>query len=436
MSGAAATPGPVVYLTGEYPRATDTFIQREVAGLRALGVTVLTSSIRRTDPAHHVGDEQREEARRTFCVLPAARNPIRLFGAHAAMLRRSPRRYLAALGLGLWAGAPGLRGLLYQLFYFAEAGVLADHMRRVGAFHLHNHFGNSSCSVAMLASTMSGTPYSYMLHGPAELFEPMRWRIDLKIARAAFVSCISNFARSQGMLFSDQAHWPRMHVVHCGVAPALYDRAEKREDGPPTLLFVGRLAAIKGLAVLLEAIATLRAHRPDLAALRLVLVGDGPERSALEARAAALGLGAVVEFTGYLSQTAVAERLAQADVFVLPSFAEGVPVVLMEALASRTPVVATRVAGVAELVEDGVSGLLIPPGDPAPLADALARLLGDSGLRARMGAAGREIVAAEFDAAREAARLLTLIRAYRLGGEPPTLRPEPAPADVPAHVAR
>jgi glycosyltransferase involved in cell wall biosynthesis len=282
---AAALPGPIVYLTGEYPRATDTFIQREVAGLRALGADVRTCSIRRTDPHHHVGPEQTAEAARTFCVQPEALRPGRLTRSHANLLLRSPVRWLRALGLAVRSGAPGLRGLLYQLFYFAEAGVLADHMRRIGVFHLHNHFGNSSCSVAMLASALSGIPYSYMLHGPAELFEPMRWRIDLKIARAAFVACISNFARSQGMLFSDQAHWSRMHVVHCGVDPALYDVAPARDPSSGlTLLFVGRLAAIKGLAVLLEAMQTLRARHPGL---RLVLIGDGPDRARLESQAAA-----------------------------------------------------------------------------------------------------------------------------------------------------
>ena len=423
----AALPGPVAYLTGEYPRATDTFIQREAAALRALGVEVATFSIRPTDPGHHVGPEQKAEAARTFCVQPAALRPGRLARAHLRAFASAPLRYLRAVALALRSAAPGASGLVYQLFYFAEAGVLAQELRRIGAFHLHNHFGNSSCSVAMLASALSGVPYSYTLHGPAELFDPMRWRIDLKIARAAFVACISNFARSQGMLFADQAHWPRMHVVHCGVDPALYAGAPRPAGAAPTLLFVGRLAAIKGLAVLLEAVAALRPRHPDL---RLALVGDGPDRTALAAQAARLGIADAVEFTGYLSQTAVAARLAEADVFVLPSFAEGVPVVLMEALAAGRPVVATRVAGVAELVEDGVAGFLIPPGDPAPLADRLQRLLSDPALRARLGAGGRRIVEAEFDAAREAARLLRLIRSYRLGAPRPGLRPDPAEAAV------
>jgi glycosyltransferase involved in cell wall biosynthesis len=220
-----------------------------------------------------------------------------------------------------------------------------------------------------------------------------------------------------------------MHVVHCGVDPALYDGPPRPADAAPVLLFVGRLAAIKGLLVLLDAVAALKPRHPGL---RLVLVGDGPDRRALEARAAALGLGEAVEFTGYLSQAAVAQRVKGCDLFVLPSFAEGVPVVLMEAMAARRAVVATRVAGVAELVEDGVAGALVPPGDPVALAARIGALLDDPGLRARMGEAGRAKVVAEFDAAHEAAWLLRILRAHRLGGKVPGLRPAESVAETTA----
>ncbi len=418
----AALPGPIAYLTGEYPRATDTFIQREVAALRALGITVHTCSVRRTDAAHHVGPEQKAEAAATFNVIRAARRPLGLLAAQAAALARSPGRYLGALRLALTTGAPGLKGLAWQLFYFAEAGVLARHLRALGVCHLHNHFGNSSCSVAMLTSALSGIPYSYTMHGPAIFFAPERWRIDVKIARAAFVSCISHFSRSQGMIFAAPEHWPKMHIVHCGVDPAVYDRpaVPATAGGGPRLLFVGRLAAVKGLPMLLDAAAALAPAHPGL---RLTIVGDGPDRAWLEARAAALGIGAQVVFTGYRSQAEVADALTEADVFVLPSFAEGVPVVLMEAMAARVPVVATRVAGVAELVEDGVSGHLVPPGDAEALAGALGRIMGDAALRRAMGAAGRARVVEAFDARREASRLAGLLAAHHASAPRPPLRP-------------
>ena len=403
MMEIAPLPGPVFYLTGEYPRATDTFIQREVAALRALGVEVRTCTVRATAAHHHVGPEQRAEAARTFAVQPEALKPLRLIRDHCVCLIRAPGRYLRALGLALCSGAPGIGGLAYQLSYFAEAGVLAEHLHRESAFHLHNHFGNSSCSVAMLASAMSGVRYSYTLHGPGELFEPMRWRIDTKIARATFVACISHFARSQGMLFADQLHWAKMHVVHCGVNPAHYDTLRRSKDATPTLLFVGRLDAIKGLPILIDAVAALRPSHP---ALRLVMVGDGPHRARLAEQAAALGISEAVTITGYLSQSEVAGHMAEADILVLPSFAEGVPVVLMEAMAARLPVIASRVAGVPELVEDGESGFLVPPGDMFTLAARIDTLLADPDLRRAMGESGRKKVVAEYDVAREAEKLL------------------------------
>ncbi|MGX0902386.1 glycosyltransferase involved in cell wall biosynthesis [Roseovarius sp. MBR-79] len=408
----------IAYLTGEYPRATDTFIQREVAGLRALGLTVETCSVRRTGAEHHTGPEQRAEAARTFHVLEATLS-LRLIPALLAAWRR-PGRWFAALRLA-WRTSPGgLRALAYQMVYLAEATALAHHLRARGVTHIHNHIAKSSGTVAMLASEMSGIPYSFTLHGPDIFYEPHHWRLDEKIARARFVACISHFARSQAMVFSDPAHWDKLHIVHCGVDPALYDGA--RGGGPAHLVFVGRLAAVKGVPVLLEAMQGLIADHPGL---RLTLVGDGPERAALEARAEVLR--GHVDFVGYKSQDEVAALLREATALVLPSFAEGLPVVLMEALAARVPVVATRIAGVAELVEDGVSGRLVAPGDVRALRAALAEVLGDGTLRAGMGAAGRARVVAEFDSAREAAWLAQLLNGYSRGTPPATVRPEGRP---------
>jgi glycosyltransferase involved in cell wall biosynthesis len=420
----APFPGPIAYLTGEYPRATDTFVWREVAALRAQGVTVHACSVRRTDAAHIVGDEQRAERAATFYVITAAKNPAQLLGAHLGALRAAPGRWLSALKLAWNIRPPGLKAALWQGFYFLEAGVLAAHLRARGVRHLHNHFGNSSCSVAMLAAEIAGIPFSYTMHGPAIFFEPHKWRIDEKIARAAFVACISHFCRAQGMIFADQAHWDRMRIIHCAVDPAAYAPEPGRAPGEE-ILFVGRLAAIKGVAVLLEAFARLAPDRP---AARLTLVGDGPERKGLEAMAARLGIAGRVTFTGYLSQAEVAARLSRTDVFALPSFAEGVPVVLMEAMAAQAPVIAPRVAGVGELVEDGVSGFTVAPGDPDMLTARLRDLLADPDLRTRMGAAGRKAVIADFEQTAEAARLRALIAGAIAGALPPGLRPDPAVA--------
>jgi glycosyltransferase involved in cell wall biosynthesis len=215
------------------------------------------------------------------------------------------------------------------------------------------------------------------------------------------------------MLFSDEADWPRLRIVHCGIQPALY-RAGGGAGGEGHVVFVGRLDPVKGVTLLLEAFAAVKARHPKA---RLTVAGDGPARSRLEARARDLGLE--VAFPGYLDEAQVADLLASAAMLVLPSFAEGLPVVLMEALASRIPVIATQVAGVSELVVDGVSGLIVPPGDVAGLARAMDRLLGDPDLRARMGEAGRARVEAEHDIQTEAAWLAELFAGTGQG-----LRPE------------
>ena len=351
-------------------------------------------------------------------MLDAIRGtPLHALHALGAALAR-PRQFAATIGLAWRTARPGITGGLRQVVYLGEAIALAAHLSERGVGHLHNHFASASATVAMLAATLAGIPFSYTLHGPADLQEPQSWHLREKTARAVFVACISHYARSQAMLFSRPEDWGRLKIVHCGVRPGRYGAGTpERESGDGVrLLFVGRLAAVKGLRVLLEAFAQARAKRPGLT---LTLVGDGGDRPHLEALAAPMG-GAVT-FLGYRSQDGVAAALSAADALVLPSFAEGLPVVLMEALAAGRPVIATRVAGVGELVEDGVSGLLVHAGDADGLAEAIGRLADDRDLRARLGRAGRTVVEAEFDADREAARIARLF-AGDLGGGP---RPEP-----------
>ena len=411
------TEGPIAYLTGEYPRATDTFIQREVAALREHGFDIRTFSIRRTGAEHIVGPEQKREQEQTFHVLPKTLRPSGFLRALGYAIRR-PGAFWRGLGLA-WRTAPrGLRGRTYNLIYLTEALTLAAEMERQGIRHLHNHIAKASCTVAMLASTVSGIPYSFTLHGPDIFFEPHRWRLDEKIARAAFVACISDFCRSQAMLFSVPDHWPKLYIIHCGIEPARYD-GPAGGDGP--ILFVGRLAAVKGVPVLFEALEPLVASDPDL---RLALVGDGPERRSIEALVAAYpNLNRVTTFHGYLAQDAVAEKIRGASMLVLPSFAEGVPVVLMEAMAAGKPVIATQVGGVTELVADGVSGRVVPPGNSAALRDAIEALATDADQRRRMGKAGRAFVRDEFDASEEAARLGILFVSAMSEAPHPDIRP-------------
>lgn len=408
-------PGPVAYLTGDYPKVSHTFILREVQAVRAAGVPVITCSIRKPPAAEFKGQEELGARAETFYVIEAARNPLRLLSAHGRALVRSPGTWLRTLALAFRMRAPGLKALLWQIFYFLEAGVLADHLRQNRVRHLHNHFGNSSCSVAVLAAELAGIPFSFTEHGPAIFFEVDRWSLPEKIARAAFVVAITHFCRSQLMLFSRPADWPKITIVHCGVTPEAY-RRDPGGNGK-RMAFVGRLDPVKGALLLIEAMARVLKSHPDAS---LTLAGDGPARAGAEARARALGIEGSVRFAGFMTQGQVADLLAQSDMLVLPSFAEGLPVVYMEALASRIPVVASRVAGVQELVEDGVTGYTIPPGDVDSLTDRILRLMDDPATARAMGEAGRKAVEAQHDVRKEGAWLAEI---FRNGGAGGRLRP-------------
>lgn len=394
------SPPKLAYLTGHYPKASHTFIQREIASLRTEGAEVVTLAMRRPGKADLIGPEEVAAEAETFYVVEALKNPLTLLKAHFRALKTSPGRWFKTLLLAARTGRPGLKGSLKQIIYFLEAGIIAEELTNNQVGHLHNHFADSSANVAMLSAALADIPFSFTLHGPAELFEPESWHLGTKVARAAFTICISDFCRSQAMLFSDPVHWDRLKIIHCGVDPTRYEVDPPATKDGLDLLFVGRLTQIKGLRVLFEALEEVRKTHPNVT---LTLVGDGDDRAHAEAEAKRLG---GITLLGFQSQAEVAEALARADALVLPSFAEGVPVVLMEAMASARPVICTQVAGVSELVEHGKSGFIVPPGNADRLAGAI-KALADAPSLAEMGLTGRAKVAAEFNNDIEAARLLT-----------------------------
>lgn len=393
----------IAYITGQYPRATDTFIQREVFALRDQGVEVHTFSIRQTGDEHIVGQEQESEQSKTFYVLPIS--PAKLLLIHAQLLFQDPKRYLNTIKLAISTCFPGVRGLLYQLFYFVEAGVVAREMQFRNLSHLHNHSPQSSGNVTLLAAEMGGFTFSLTLHGPYVFFSAEQWHLREKLNRALFISCISHFARSQGMLYASLETWSRMHIIHCGVNSDQFQLVTHQGIGH-RLLYVGRLATTKGLPILLESLASLKSTFPNLV---LTVVGDGTDKLVLQEIVSRLGIQEAVEFVGYQSQSKVREYMQQTDILVLPSFAEGIPVVLMEAMAAGLPVVTTRIAGINELVEDGVSGYLVPPGDMTSLAEAIKNLLKDEQLRTIFGKAGRCKVEQDFNVEKEVKHLYKIM---------------------------
>jgi glycosyltransferase involved in cell wall biosynthesis len=393
----------VTYVASRYPAVSHTFILREVLALRAGGTEVETVSVHRPGPEDLLATVDRQEAGRTWDILPLDKKAF--VRAHLRAVCGHPLAYGRALAEAVGSSPPGWRGPLWQLFYFAEAVYLWDHADRSKVHHLHAHLANVAADVCWLACSFGrgaqprrDWAWSFTMHGPTELYSTERFNLARKVERADAVICISEYTRSQLMYLSDAAHWAKLRVVHCGV-----DLARYRYSPPPpaegrlSVLCVARLAPQKGLDVLVRAIGALAGAGTDV---HLTIAGSGPLEASLRGAAEQAGVADRVSFAGAVGQDDMAAYYARADVFCLPSFAEGLPVVLMEAMATGRPVVATRIMGVPELVDEGVSGFLVAPGNVEELAEALRKLAGSRALRESFGQAGRRKVAEGFDAVR------------------------------------
>jgi colanic acid/amylovoran biosynthesis glycosyltransferase len=401
----------IAYFCSAYPAISHTFILREVEALRRLGLQIATFSIRRTPAGQLLAETDRAAAATTTAILPFRRRQL---NAHLRLLLRSPGTYLSTLKGALRLAPPGLRGRLWQLFYFAESVVLWNECRKQGICHVHVHLANAAADIALLAARIGSAleparpwSWSFTMHGPTEFHDLRHFRLAEKVESASFVVCISDFARSQLMSVTDPKRWDRLHVVHVGIPVDQFTRAQDRNGSghAPVVLYIGRLVPEKGQTILLEAVARLTGRGIDV---QLQLAGDGALRPELERTAARLDIADRVSFLGAVGQEELRELYERAAVFCLPSFAEGVPVVLMEAMAMGLPVLTTRIAGIPELVEHERSGILVAPGRADELTDSLAGLLEEPELRRNLGANGRRAVAAGFDSEDSASRLRAL----------------------------
>lgn len=401
----------VAYLISEYPAVSHTFVLREVRALRASGVQVDTFTIRRTSCELSAVD--REEQRSTTSILPAGL--VRTLRCHLAALAKSPAAYGATLLFALRRGRQSARRMLWQLFYFNEAMILWHECRGRGLRHVHAHFANAACDIARLTATFGRRSdgdwrWSFTMHGSAEFLDMKGFGLADKVRDADFVVCVSDYCRSQLMWLIDQSSWGKLSVVHCGIDAAAIATTERRHGRAPEelrVLTVGRLIPLKGHATLFEGVALLRSRG---VAATVHVVGDGPHRGPLAEIARSIGIDDAISFLGAIGQDEIGAQFEWADVFCLPSMMEGLPVVLMEAMAHGVPVVATAITGVMELIDDGVSGLLVRPGRADLLADALCSLAVDDPLQRRFADAGRRQVEAQFDVKRSAALLADLFR--------------------------
>ncbi len=392
------------YVLNTYPAPSHSFIRREIRALEAQGVTVMRLAMRPHDgPLADEGD--RAEATATTYVL--AQGAVALGMALLLAVITAPGRFLTALGLTLRSARASRAGVLRHLVYLAEAAWLARHARAQGLTRLHAHFGTNSASVAMLAQALGGPCYSFTVHGPEEFDMPAAIALGQKLERADFAVAISSFGRSQLCRWVDHRHWPKLKVVHCGIEPGHYAKpAPLPENRPVRLVAIGRFAEQKGTLLLIDAVAEAARRGVDL---RLALVGDGPLRGPVERLIARQGLQGQVTLTGWLDEDGVRAQIEAAHALALPSFAEGLPMVVMEAMAAARPVIATYVAGIPELMQHGRTGWLVPAGDATALCDAICELaLTGPEKLTQMGRTGRARALARHDIDRSAQALAAL----------------------------
>lgn len=408
MTGQEKSSGPrrIAYLVNQYPIVSLAFIRREIHALESEGLTIDRFSIRHWDGTLVDHQDLAEQGRTRYLLDQGARGLLTSL-ARAAV--RRPRKFSEALRTAVKLGLRSDRGLVWYLAYLAEASQLQQWLEERGVEHLHAHFASNPAAVAMLCRQLGGPTYSFTVHGPHDFDVAAVQGLDQKIGRAAFVAAISNYCRSQLCRWARFEDWNKIAIVHCGVDERYLGEPPPFDTSSHTLVCVGRLCEQKGQLLLVEAFARICNRHPEG---RLVLVGDGEMRGAIEERIRRHRLGDRVAITGYQDSEGVYAALAGARALVLPSFAEGLPVVIMEAFAVGRPVISTYIAGIPELVTPGENGWLVAASDVDGLGRAMEECLTlDAATLAQMGAAGRARVLEQHDIVKEASRLRSLMQA-------------------------
>ena len=400
----------IAYLVNIYPKTSHSFIRREILALESLGIPVYRFTLRVRE-SEIVDKIDRQELAKTRIILQSG--ALTLLGFLLKSVLFSPVHFLRALRLTCQVGKRSERGLLLNLIYLVEACSLKHWLAADKIDHLHVHFGTNSTTVAMLCEVLGGPGYSFTVHGPEEFDKVVAIALPEKIKRARFVVAISSYGRSQLYRWCDYQQWTKIHIIHCGLDQSLLETPPTPLPESPNLVCVGRLSEQKGQVLLLQAVAILIQQGIDL---RLTLVGDGDLRPAIETAIAELKLQDYVEITGWATEQEVKAQINAAKAMILPSFAEGLPVVLMESLALGRPVISTYIAGIPELIKPGVSGWLVPAGDIDALVEALQFLLQTPlPILTQMGNDGREIVLRQHDVSKEAKILADLFVKYAQG---------------------
>jgi colanic acid/amylovoran biosynthesis glycosyltransferase len=394
-AGVIPVQGPRVgYLVTQYPATSHTFILREVLGLRKLGFCIETASINAPDrTGSDLTRDEQFEMQSTMYVK--RQGPLKAAAALFRLVWTRPRSFFSAFLVALRIGNGSARDAVTNFCYFGEAALLGTWLEQRQLKHLHVHFANAASTVAMITARAYPITFSMSIHGPDEFYEVSRHALREKTDAVSFICCIGSYARSQLMKVSDPVNWPKYRLAPLGVDPTEF-HAKPFRPNPPRweILCVGRLTPAKGQLVLLQALTLLVKEGRSV---HCRFIGDGPGRRGLAEFAARELPVETVTFQGSVIPDSVRDYLYQADLFVLPSFAEGIPVSLMEAMSMEIPCISTLITGIPELIRDGIDGLLVSPSDAIELAKSIGRLMDDADLRYRLGIAGRGRVLARFN---------------------------------------
>ena len=399
----------IAYLVNQYPAISHSFIRREITALEKLGIEVLRFSVR-CCTSELVDRKDKLEFEKTKIILDVG--IIGLFLNLLGTALTNPVRFLDAFFLTLKIGWGKDKGLLIHLAYLAEACVLLRWCKSLAVTHVHAHFAFNPAAVVMLCHTLGGPPFSFTVHGPETFDRASVLSLDEKIKQARFVVAISSYCRSQLYRWSDRKYWSKIHIVRCGLNEQFLKQQAVPIPQNSRLVCVGRLSEQKGHLVLLEAINNLVSKGIQL---KLLLVGDGPLRSEIESLIASLKLQDYVEITGWATNSEVRQHILDSQLMVLPSFAEGLPVVIMEALALGRPVISTYIAGIPELLDNQSCGWLVTPGSVEELTSTIQTALNlDRDRLEQMGQIGIKRVEQQHDVNKEARKLANLFKKYEV----------------------
>ena len=395
----------ISYLINQYPKVSHSFIRREILALERQGFNVQRIALRGWNE-HIVDLEDLTEQKKTHYILQQG-----LLSLAFALLKTfftKPKSFFTTLILALKMADKSEKYLPYHLVYLAEACKLCLWLKTHQSQHLHAHFGTNSAEIAMLAGKLSGIPYSFTVHGPEEFDRPQALGLNTTISQAKFVVAISSFGRSQLYRWADFADWRKIKIVHCGLEPSFYNVPAKPIVNAPRLVCVGRLCEQKGQMLLMEAAKKL--HDAGIE-FELILAGDGEMRTKIETLITKYALQNQIKITGWISSQQVREHILASQALVLPSFAEGLPVVIMEAMSLRRPVISTYIAGIPELVEHAENGWLCVAGDVDDLTRTMREALATPADRLqKMGDAAFERVTVRHNIDVEATKLAKYIK--------------------------